>query len=320
MANTPSLTVDREPAWLSYVKLARIDHWTKNVFVLPGVIVPLSLDVSQIANFQFSVLLLGFLCTCLVTSSNYVLNEVLDSASDRFHPVKKHRPLPAGRIKTSWAYVEWIVLAVVGIYLSSLISVKFMGVMLALWIMGIVYNVPPLRSKDVPYLDVLTEAFNNPLRMLAGWYLTGTTLVPITSLLISYWMVGCFFMAVKRFAEYNEINDPQRASAYRKSFATYNAPRLMVSIMFYASNAMLFFGAFIVRYRIELVLAFPFIALTMATYLRMSFQNNSPAQAPERLYRERYLMVTVTGCTIVMLLLLVIDVPIVSELFTPSVP
>ena len=319
MRDSSSVAIESEPAWLGYVKLARIDHWTKNVFVLPGVLVPLTLAPNQIGNFQVSLLLLGLFSTCLVTSSNYVLNEILDLASDRFHPVKKHRPLPSGRISTRWAYVEWLALGAVGIYLSSLISVSFMGVMLALWIMGIVYNVPPLRSKDVPYLDVLTEAFNNPLRMLAGWYLSGTTLTPITSLLISYWMVGCFFMAAKRFAEYNEIGDATRAAAYRKSFATYNAPRLLVSIMFYASNAMLFFGAFIVRYRIELVLAFPFVALTMATYLRMSFQKNSPAQAPEHLYRERYLMATVIVCTIVMILLLAIDVPIVSQLFTPSI-
>ena len=35
-----------------------------------------------------------------------------------------------------------------------------------LLLMGIAYNVPPLRTKDRPYLDVLSESVNNPLRLL----------------------------------------------------------------------------------------------------------------------------------------------------------
>ena len=46
-------------------------------------------------------------------------------------------------------------------------------------------------------------------------------------------MVGCYFMAIKRYAEYREIGDPARAAAYRKSFAYYTPERLLVSIIFY---------------------------------------------------------------------------------------
>ena len=45
--------------------------------------------------------------------------------------------------------------------------VPFTLTVLALWVMGCVYNIPPVRSKDLPYLDVLSEAINNPIRMLA---------------------------------------------------------------------------------------------------------------------------------------------------------
>ena len=63
--------------------------------------------------------------------------------------------------------------------------------------------------------------------------------VPPASLLLSYWMVGCYFMGLKRFAELRAIDDPERAAAYRKSFAHYNESRLLVSVMFYAATAML---------------------------------------------------------------------------------
>src|SRR5271165_1945764 len=85
----------------------------------------------------------------------------------------------------------------------------------ALWIMGCVYNIPPVRTKDVPYLDVLTESINNPLRMLLGWYAVTSVLVPPVSLLLSYWMIGCYFMALKRFSELSEIRNKTVAGAYR---------------------------------------------------------------------------------------------------------
>src|SRR4051812_46446611 len=110
--------------------------------------------------------------------------------------------------------------------------------------------------------------------MLAGWFIAATASVAPGSLLLSYWMVGCFFMATKRYAEYREIGDAGRASAYRKSMAFYSPERLMVSIMFYSSAAMLFLGAFIMRYRVELILAFPLVAIVMAIYLRLGLKDH----------------------------------------------
>src|SRR6185503_10946662 len=93
--------------------------------------------------------------------------------------------------------------------------------LLALWIMAIVYNVPPIRAKDQPYVDVLSEAINNPLRMLAGWFIVTSATVAPASLLLSYWMIGCYFMALKRYAELVDMGDRSVAGAYRKSFAYY---------------------------------------------------------------------------------------------------
>jgi hypothetical protein len=206
-----------------------------------------------------------------------------------------------------------------GLALSMRVSTPFTLTMLTLWIMGCIYNIPPLRSKDLAYLDVLSESVNNPLRMLAGWYLTGTLAVPPTSLLISYWMVGCYFMAIKRYAEYRDINDPVRSAAYRKSFAYYTEQRLLVSIMFYAAQAMLFFGAFIVRYRLELILAFPLVSLVMAQYLALAFKPDSAVQRPEGLYKEPWLMASVVVCFLLMCALLFLDLPVLHQIFVPTI-
>ena len=292
----------------------------KNVFVLPGIVVAISLDPSLVSTDLWIRLLLGLAAVCLIASSNYVINEVLDAPFDRQHPIKCQRPVPSGQVSIPLAYVQWILLMIVGLGVSLLVSIPFALTMAALWMMGCLYNIPPARTKDLPYLDVLSEAVNNPLRMLAGWYIAGIAAVPPTSLLLSYWMIGCYFMAIKRFAEYREIGDASRSAAYRRSFAYYNERRLLVSIMFYGSHAMLFFGAFIMRYRLELILAFPLVALVMAEYLSLAFKQDSAVQRPEGLHREAALMVPVVLCAAVMTVLMLVDTPILYRLFAPTVP
>ena len=303
-----------------HVELLRIDHWVKNVFVLPGLMVAWSLDPAQFGWPSIPRAMLALLAVGLVASSNYVLNGILDGPSDLSHPVKRHRAVPSGRVSIPLAWVEWGVTMAAGTLLGLWISVPFALTLAALWVMGCVYNVPPVRSKDVPYVDVLSEAVNNPLRMLAGWCASGTALVPVTSLLIAYWMAGCYFMAVKRLSELRTFGSAALGVSYRKSFSHYTEPRLLISIMFYASAAMLFFGAFIIRYRLELILSFPFVAWVMAAYLEMAYRDGSAAQNPEHLYREKGLMTAVCAATAVMVALLFIDLPLLHHMFPPTVP
>jgi len=307
------------PSIRGHLEIARIDHWIKNVFVFPGIVVALSLDLTQLTYGLLVRIIVGLLSTCLVASSNYVINEIIDASSDIHHPTKFTRPVPSGHVSIRWAYVQWIALMVVGIGLGLTISIPFAVTMLVLWIMGCIYNIPPLRSKDLPYLDVLSEAVNNPLRMLAGWFIVDITAIPPASLLLSYWMVGCYFMAIKRFAELRSIVNPVQAVAYRKSFGFYTEERLLVSIVFYGSAAMLFFGAFIMRYRLELVLAFPLVALVMAVYLSLAFKENGAANSPEKLTREPLLMVSVIACGLLMGVLLWLNIPILHRIFVPTV-
>jgi 4-hydroxybenzoate polyprenyltransferase len=263
-------------------------------------------------------IVIGLVSICLVASSNYVINEIMDAPFDRHHPTKCERPVPSGKVNIQLAYAQWIVLMTVGVALGLTISIPFTLTLLVLWLMGCIYNIPPVRSKDLPYIDVLSEAVNNPLRMLAGWFIVDTTTVAPASLTLSYWMVGCYFMAIKRFAEYRNIGSPDQAAAYRKSFAFYTEQRLLVSIMFYSSAAMLFLGAFIMRYRLELIATFPLVALILAIYLSLAFKADSPVQQPERLYREPVLMVAIIVCAVLMSVLLFIDIPILHWIFIPT--
>ncbi len=305
----------------AHLAIARLDHSIKNLFVLPGVIVPLSTYPALLDRSLIVRLVLAFFSITLVACSNYVINEVLDAPFDRLHPIKKNRPAARGLVNIPLAYVQWLAMMGVGLVIGwFFIGRMFTLVALILWIMGCLYNFPPIRAKDKPYVDVLAESVNNPLRMLLGWYAVTAVLVPPVSLLIAYWMIGCYFMALKRFSELNEIGDCSVAGSYRKSFRHYTPERLLVSVLFYASTAMLFLGAFIIRYRMELILGFPLVASTMAIYLQIAFKPQSAVQNPEKLYREPLLMASFVATSLVMAMLLFIRMPRLEEFFNPTLP
>ena len=265
---------------------------------------------------SFWLLLLGVVSTCLVASSNYVINELLDSSLDRFHPLKKNRPAAQGLIVPSIAITEWLVLGAVGIGLGFLVNGVFGLTATLLWVMGCLYNIPPFRTKEIPYLDVVSESFNNPIRLMLGWSALIPDMWPPITLVMAYWMTGAFFMATKRFAEYRQIDDKSTAAAYRKSFSYYDDERLLVSMMFYVAAAGLFGGIFIVRYKLELILSIPLIAGFFAYYIKLGLRPESPVQAPEKLYRERGFFLYGLICVLAFVVLMMfVEIPALYDFF-----
>ena len=301
-----------------HLEICRFDHWIKNVFILPGLLIAISIYPQNINPGLFISVVIGFLAAGLVASSNYVINEILDAPFDALHPTKCQRPTPAGRVHIQWGYVQWIVLMLIGLALASLVSQALVWVLLWLWVMGCIYNIPPVRAKDLPYIDVLVESINNPIRLLVGWYIVSPPFQIPVSLLISYWMIGAYLMAIKRFAEMRDISKDMSAKQYRKSFGYYTEQNLLVSIMFYAATAMLFFGAFVMRYHLELILSFPLIAFIMAMYLNLAFKQDGSAQAPEKLWKELPLMLASFLCLFLMVFLMNVSLPSFTAFFQQS--
>src|SRR4030066_206902 len=299
---------------IGYIKIARIDHWIKNIFIIPGIVCAFALDQNINKNNILIRVIVGFISVCIVSSSNYTLNEIVDAPYDCYHPTKQNRPIPSGLVNINIALVQWLILGIMGVLIGLCISYYYALVMIALLVMGCVYNIKPVRSKDIPYVDILTEAINNPIRMLAGWYIFSNVIVPPASLLFSYWMGGSYFIAIKRFAEYKNIGEKNILNAYRKSLAYFTEPKLLVAIMFFGSASMLFLGAFIMRYRIELIITVPLISLVMAIYFDLSFKEESAAQNPEKLYKEPTLIIATLICVAAITLLLFIDVPWIRAL------
>ena len=296
----------------NYIKIARIDHWVKNVFIVPGVIIAVFLTESAIDLGTVWKFVAGFFATCFIASANYVINEWLDADFDKFHPTKKNRPVVAENMKFSLVMIEYALFIILGVTCSLLVSKIFMYMELWLLIMGVLYNVKPIRTKDIPYLDVLSESINNMIRLLLGWFIITNEYQPPSSILIGYWLAGAFLMATKRYAEYRMIGNSEQAGCYRKSFKYYTEHSLLISAFFYAMCATFFIGVFMIKYRIEYLIAMPLIFGLFCFYLWISFKPDSAVQKPEKLYREKNLIIYITVLVVLLLILTFVDVPFLN--------
>jgi 4-hydroxybenzoate polyprenyltransferase len=298
-----------------YVSMARVDHWVKNAFMLLGIVVASMYRPEAWHASSAFTLVLAFFATCAIASSNYVLNEYLDAPFDRLHPTKFVRPAAAGEVHGRVVYLCWGGLAIVGILLANQINPSFTATALLFWIMGMIYNVEPVRAKDVAYVDVLVESINNPIRLALGWFALVPDLMPPLSIAIAFWMIGAFFMAAKRFAEYRRIADPERASLYRTSFKTYDEARLLGSMFFYAATGAVFGGVFLVRYKLELIFCVPAVTIFLGLYAWLTMRPDSPVQAPEKLHKESALMLSAAMVLVTFVLAMFMDVPALYTLF-----
>jgi len=312
--NPTALADLRSRVW-PYVQIARVDHWPKNAFMAMGVVLALFYRPDLYAWPTLAPLSVAVLAAGLVASSNYVLNELLDGPRDALHPIKRHRPVPSGRVRLAIGYIEWIALGAAGIGLSFTLNRQFGLSAIALWTMGLVYNVPPVRTKEWAYLDVLTESVNSPIRLLLGWFALVSDRIPPLSVTLAYWMAGAFFMGAKRLAEYRQIGDPQVAAACRSSFGHYSEEHLILSLLCHSNAAGLFLGVFIVHYHLELILFAPVAAALAAYYFKLAVQPDSPMQDSGRLFTERrFLIYTVLGAS-VFIVLMFVRIPVLYTLF-----
>ncbi|PWE32945.1 prenyltransferase [Maritimibacter sp. 55A14] len=302
----------------NYAAIARPDHWLKNIFMLPGAALAFVIDDDLGAGSLLG-LAVGIAATCLIASANYTINEFLDGKFDRHHPTKSARPTAQGKIRLSYVMLQYFALAGLGLALATTLYPMFFYAGLALLGMGLIYNVEPIRTKDKVYLDVLSESVNNPLRLILGWAAATPIILPPSSLLICYWMGGAYLMAIKRYAEYRMIADPERAGRYRRSFGVYTEESLLLSAFFYALTSVFFMGIFLIKYKIEFLISFPFFALLFAWYLKIALQPASVAMNPEKLYlNPRFLSYVVFLCGLVGVLFFV-EIPAIQYLMDHSV-
>jgi len=288
---------------MHYISVFRPSHWFKNIFMLLGSFTAYIFFDASINSKTALLTLIAFICTCLAASANYGINELIDSEFDRHHPVKRHRPVPSGKVSKRLILAISVLLAA-GAALVGFFFLPFGAFLaiLSLMVMGFFYNVRPFRTKELPYLDVISESVNNPIRFFIGWYAMQMVFLPPASFIVSFWAFGAFLMACKRLAEYRFINDSEKAAKYRKSFKYYNEEKLIVSIIGYVSMVSFSLAIICIKYSISVVLAVPIFVASFIWYFRLTLKEDSPTKEPEKLLKHKEFYIF-TILTIVILVL-----------------
>lgn len=73
-----------------------------------------------------------------------------------------------------------------------------------------------------------------------------------------------------------------------------------------------FLGIFLIKYRVELVLMMPALIGLYSYYYHLSYAADSAVQKPEKLFREKGLMLYCICLVVLFILLMKIDIPALS--------
>ncbi|HYN81239.1 MAG TPA: decaprenyl-phosphate phosphoribosyltransferase [Gemmatimonadaceae bacterium] len=144
-----------------WLRLFRPAHWIKNLFVLG----PLLFSGRAFDPPALTQALLAFAAFCLVSSGVYAINDVMDRDADRIHPIKRARPVAAGRIATRSAIFGGLALILAGLALASTVS-RSVVLFISLYVsLNVLYM---WRLKEVVVLDVFVIASFFVIRLLTG--------------------------------------------------------------------------------------------------------------------------------------------------------
>lgn len=224
----------------NYVKILRINHWFKNLFIFCGSICAYLIYRPNFSYQIITKLLFAFLLASTISSVNYIINQITDINFDAKHPKKKNRPLPSGKVSVEFAFLFLVILFLLSFFLSlKYFSFNFTLTIFVFWIAGIVYNVRPVRLKDIPYIDAISESINNPIRFLLGWFVLEPSNFPSLLLLLFTWSVGATLMTSKRYDELLRFG--KDLVPYRKTFKFYTLNKLKFFLILYLMFSLISF-------------------------------------------------------------------------------
>lgn len=148
------------------LKTARPRQWLKNLAVFTTILFSGQFFEPK----YFSLTLTAFISFCLLSSSGYILNDILDAPRDRKHPFKKFRPIASGKIPVWVAGILAITFLLTGLWLSMGLGTSFFILTFIFVILQYTYS---LALKHVSIIDILAITTAYFLRVYAGEAATG---------------------------------------------------------------------------------------------------------------------------------------------------
>ncbi len=255
------------------LKTMRPRQWPKNAFIFGALV----FDGKLFHPTDFLRTLAGFLLFCLISSTTYIFNDLLDVESDRQHPTKRNRPIASGKLPIRIAIIAGIVLTLTALVLGYLLAWQFDLVMLVYFALMLAYS---KWLKHIPVLDVLIIATGFVLRVHAG-----TTLIHV--LRFSPWLyvvmslLALYLGFGKRRAELALLGE--NAESHRKVLEGYTIPLLDQYIVIVSGTTIVAYSLY-TFFRpdapLTLMLTIPFVVYGVFRYLYL-IQIKHHGGAPE---------------------------------------
>ncbi len=185
------------------LRTLRVNQWIKNLVVFTAIIFSGTLFIPE----AFIQSVYAFFVLCLLSSTSYVLNDIIDYPYDKKHPIKKFRPIASGKISIPEATFIVFILTLISLIASLFFSLPFFFLSLIFILLHFFYS---LHLKKQPVIDIFTISFSFMIRTLAGEIVTGYH-IPIW-LVYTIFFGSLFIATVKRHAELVVHGSQTRAS------------------------------------------------------------------------------------------------------------
>lgn len=267
----------------NFLKLIRVTHWIKNLFVF----VPLIFSLHLFHFDYFTKVTITFILFCLSSSAIYVINDIVDLEADRQHPIKRNRPLASGKFSINFAYIVFSLLVLVSLSSALLIDSGLLIILIIFIILNLSYS---LYLKHIVLLDIFSIAAGFSLRVYAGAFIID---VPISSWLILSTIFISLFLAImkrhselKRFENNDDIKTRKVLESYSidftKQMATVAASGLVTCYALYtvAERTVKAFGTD------NLIYTIPFVVFGLFRFMYLEYINQKGENTTEILLTD----------------------------------
>lgn len=261
-----------------FFRLIRIEQWYKNIVIFIPLVFSFNLFHSQLFFLTF----IGFLALCLVSSSFYIINDLVDLKKDKLHPEKKLRPLAAGKIKASYALILSVILFLVSVLIAYSLSATFLYAVLALFVISQVYN---FYVRNIAFLDLIIISINFVIRAASGVFIIEVPLTPWV--ILSTFFLSMFLVSTKRFTELST----KGLKNYRPGFDESDKKPLEFLMGFSIVCVFVFFSIYsILSNRESLLLSLPIALYITTIFFHNSYSHPEKVRNPERFIFDRKIL------------------------------
>lgn len=277
------------------IRLLRPLQWYKNLVIF----LPLIFSSLLFDSHYFSLTVLGFIALCLISSANYIINDIIDAKKDALHPEKRTRPVASGKVSKPIAALLAMVLAAISLIIAISQGIEFFLVVLFIFALTQAYT---FFLKNEPYIDILCISVNFVARAVSGAYIIGREISP--------WLILCpFFIALflalgKRYSEAKFLAED--AAKHRAALAGYNTDLTNAWIIISTTAVIISYSlyAFLSNHHTLLLITLPFAIYVIMRYLSLIYSGSKVARNTELMYRDRRLMAGIVLWAVLTFLLL----------------